>query len=247
MARTCADAWFIPNRNVYVYNNIIYNPSNTFTGWQHFNIGEPVTPPACSNIPNPSRADEGLQIRGNLIWSGSSATPLGIEGAGACGPGNPDCNEAQLRADNMINVMQPQLRDPEAGDFRPVPCGNVFTARTFAIPSFPGNDRVQPPLAPAGDLGNAVPRDKNANPRYAELPPGAFTGGAGFRLTDIARAGSLSQITLAAETGHHYAVEASTNLASWISLAETSNAAAINLFSLTATNAFRAFRGRLLP
>lgn len=244
---TGGDAAFVPCRNVYVYNNLIYNPSNSFQGWSHLVVEDPVTPPACSNMPNPSRVDDNLQIRGNLIWSGDTGTPLGIEGTGACAGGNTNCNEVQLWAGNTINRFVPQLRNPEAGDFRPVPCGNVFTSRTYAIPPFPGGDRVQPPLAPAGRLDNTVPREGNESPRYGSGPPGAFTGGGSVAFRAIARAEGLARISLRAETGHHYRVESSPDLVAWNALAETNSAAATNDFLVAATGAVRHLRARLLP
>lgn len=240
-------SWYVPSRNVYIFNNLIYNPPGSFTGWQHFNIDAAVTPPADSNVPSPSRADDNLRIRGNLIWSGAGATPLGIEGGGGCQPGNTNCNEVQLLLENAINTIQPQLRNPEAGDYRPVPAGNVFTSLVFAIPAFPGGDRAQPPLAPVGTLSNAVPREKNGSLRYAACPPGAFTGGASFDWKGIEGANATARLVLGAETGHHYVVEASSNLVAWTTLAETNAAAATNVFIVPATQTIRALRARLLP
>jgi hypothetical protein len=69
----------IPNKHVFIYDNIVYNPPGYQSRWQQFAIQAPVTPAAGSNIPNPSRADDDLQIRGNIIWNGPPTHPLGIE------------------------------------------------------------------------------------------------------------------------------------------------------------------------
>lgn len=244
---TGGDAAFVPCRNVYVYNNLILNPSNTFGGWSHLVVEEPVTPPACSNIPNPSRVDDNLQIRGNLIWSGGAGLPLGIEGTAACPPGNTNCNEVQLWAENTINQFVPQLRNPESGDFRPVPCGNVFTARTYAIPPFPGGDRIQPPLAPAGQLTNTIPRERNGSSWTGARIPGAYTAGGSFALGDAAPDGGQLRFTLHAETGHHYRIESSPDLRTWTTLGETNSAAPTNAFTTPATGTVRHLRATLLP
>jgi cysteine-rich repeat protein len=165
----------IPNRNVYVYNNILYNPPGFSSQWQQFAIYGPRTPAGGSNIPSPARTDTNLQIRGNIIWNGPATHPLGIEDAAqGCQPDNPTCNAAQLVGENHINAFEPQLVNPSAGDFHPVPGGNVFGATAFAIPDFQGGDQAQPPLAPAGDLSNQVARDYSGGARAGPSPPGAY-------------------------------------------------------------------------
>ncbi len=135
----------IPNRNVFIYNNIFYNPAGFQSAWQHFAIYAPRIPGADSNIPWPSATDTNLQIRGNVIWNGPVDHPLGVEGAGeGCQPQNATCNPEQLRADNAINQFEPQLVDPENGDFRPLEGGNLAGWLTVPIPDFTWED------APAG-------------------------------------------------------------------------------------------------
>jgi len=163
-----ASGQFIPCRNVYIYNNVILNPPGFGSRWQHCTIAGPVTPPAGCNVPSPAYADSNLVIRGNFIWNDPADLPLGIDGTVRL-------TESQLRADNTINVAQPQLIDPEHGDFRPVPGGNVFGTAAYPIPDFAGNDRPAPPLAPLGDLVNRVARDYDGTPRSGASPPGAYT------------------------------------------------------------------------
>lgn len=237
---------FIPNRNVFVYNNLFYNPPGSFQGWQHFNIGGPVAPLAGTGVTNPVRADFNLQIRGNLIWSGGVSVPLGVEeGCGLCGcqTGNPTCNAAQLLADNTINTVQPQLRNPEAGDYRPVITGNVWGVKTFAIPDFPGGDRPAPPLAPEGLRSNGVPRERTGAARWITHPPGAYSGGASVWLNVSA----ASQIQLVGESNYTYRVEASTNLSQWFTLATTNAVSVTNEISDPSGASMCVYRARLMP
>lgn len=66
----------IPNKNVYIYNNVFYNPSGYSSQWMHFAIYEPYANPPESNVPNPAVTDDNLQIRGNVIWNGDASMPL---------------------------------------------------------------------------------------------------------------------------------------------------------------------------
>ena len=163
----------IPNRNVFVYNNLLYNPPGFRSQWQHFAIYGPRTPGAGTGIPNPARTDDTLQIRGNLIWNGPADLPLGIEGDDqGCLPANPTCNPTQLRADNRINQVQPSLIDPAGGDFRPTP-GSLAGIVALPLPPFPAWDPFTPAV-PAGELTPVVLTDRAGRPRPANGPPGAY-------------------------------------------------------------------------
>ncbi len=165
----------IPNRNVFAYDNVVYNPASFQSRWQQFAIYGPQTPSPSSNIPSPARTDTNLQIRGNLIWNGPASLPLGIEDSGeGCQVSNPTCNAAQLVADNAINTLEPQFVDAGAGNFSPQPAGNLYSATTYALPPFPGGDAPSPPTAAPGDPLNIVTRDFTGAPRGPASPPGAF-------------------------------------------------------------------------
>ncbi len=165
----------IPNRNVFAYNNIFWNPAPAQTRWGHFDIAGPATAAAGTNVTNPVRADDGARIRGNLIWDGPADHPLGIEDPGAgCQPGHPTCNATQLRADNGIHTAEPELYAPAAGDFHPTADGNVIQATTFVMPDFAGGDRPSPPLPPEGNLDNTVAADLDRVGRSVAGPPGAL-------------------------------------------------------------------------
>lgn len=165
----------IPNRNVLIYNNLIYNPAQFQSQFQQFAIHGPRTPNTGTNIPTPARADPGLQIVGNVIWNGPLSHPLGIEDSDqGCQPSNMTCNEMQLRADNQFNVSEPQFRDPENGDLRPASGSALEGLSSVAIPSFAGNDREATPLAPSGNLDNLILTDRGGASRTTSHPPGAY-------------------------------------------------------------------------
>jgi hypothetical protein len=192
----------IPNRNVHIYNNLLYNPPGFQSQWQHFAIYGSRTPTPGSNIPSPARTDTNLQIRGNLIWNGPADLPLGIEGEGGCQAGNATCYAEQLRRENTINTVQPQLVDPARGNFRPVPGGNVFRTTTYAIPDFTWVDAPVRPAVPAGTLENDVPTDRDGRLRAGTGPAGAYVGetvapvfSAGGRVSTASGAG-IAGVTL---------------------------------------------------
>ncbi|MEI7554657.1 right-handed parallel beta-helix repeat-containing protein [Candidatus Chlorohelix sp.] len=165
----------IPDRNVYIYNNLIYNPDGYQSGYQHFAIYGSQQPSDNSNIPAPARTDTNLQIKGNIIWNGSADYPLGIEDENAgCPPANPTCNAEQLRRDNMINIFQPQLVNPVIGDFHPISANNGLNARSVAIPDFVGGDLPQSWNIPGGNIANNINRDLEANQRSDKVQAGAL-------------------------------------------------------------------------
>jgi hypothetical protein len=162
---------YIPNRNVFIYNNVFYNPPG-FLSSQLFSVGNPRSNEAGANAPSTAVADTNLRIRGNLFFDGDSNTPLGLGENDDCSPSNPTCSPTQLRADNTINAFEPRL----GSDYRPVAGGNVLTARTFAIPDFGWSDAPAPPAVPPGTLSNTVPRDRDGNLRGTTPVAGAYAG-----------------------------------------------------------------------
>jgi hypothetical protein len=165
----------IPNRHVFVMNNLVYNPTGYQSRWQHFAIYGPRSPSAGSNIPSPAQADDDLRIQGNLIWNGPKTHPLGIEGSDqGCRPDNPTCRAGQLRAENTINRLRPQLVSPETGNFRPQPGGNVFTVETPAIPAFSWSDLPRRPVVPPGRSQTSVRTNRDGAPRSFPDHPGAY-------------------------------------------------------------------------
>jgi hypothetical protein len=132
----------IPNRNIFIYNNLVYNPPGFRSQWQHLSIQGPRTPSAASHIPSPARTDTNLQIRGNVFWNGPADLPVGIEGSSlACASFNTTCNLSQLLASNAFNTRQPDLTQPS-----PI---------AVPIPDFPGGD-LPSAQTPIGNLRNTV-------------------------------------------------------------------------------------------
>jgi hypothetical protein len=165
----------IPNRNVFVFDNLLVNPDGYRSAWCHFALRAPETPSAGSNIPGPARADDNVVIRGNVLWNGPADLALGIGGEGNGGqPDNPTCNAALVLAQNAVNTVRPVLVDPDGGDFRVAWDCDLSGAATVAVPAFAGGDRPARPLAPQGDLSNAVTADITGSPRAAGDPPGAY-------------------------------------------------------------------------
>ena len=145
----------IPNRNLYVYNNLIYNPPYTQTLYAHLNIWGPIAPPSgFQNLPASIATDTNLVMAGNLIWNGPSSHPLGVDETTGCAPSNPTCNATQLVISNTINTVEPQLVNPAGGDYRPVLNGNVFSVTTYAVPDFAW--AIFTPTVPSGMLTNTV-------------------------------------------------------------------------------------------
>ena len=163
----------IPNRNVYIYNNILYNPMPYQSTWQHFEFAGPWGGNTNTNIPWPATTDSNLQIKGNILWNGPPDLELGIGDGTACQPANPTCNATLLETQNHINQFEPQLVDPAGGDFRPVVSGTVFQATAFAIPAFP-DDVPLAPMEPVGVLSNEIPLDRMGMYRDLGSPPGAY-------------------------------------------------------------------------
>ena len=120
----------IPNRNVSILDNVVYNPDGYVSQWQQFAVANPRTPSVGSNIPSPARADTNLQIRGNVIWNGPADHPLGI--------GQPALATAVL-AGNTINTVRPVLVDPAHG--------NYAVAPGFVPPVVSPPPPAQPPLS----------------------------------------------------------------------------------------------------
>ncbi len=156
----------IPNRNVFVYNNVFCNPAGVHTLYATLDIHGPLTPPVDSRTPSPALADDNLRIRGNVFWDGS-ADHLGVTGdeGTACANANPTCNPAQLAADNAVGTIDPALIDAVHDLYQPVAGGNLFSADVFEIPDFAWSDLPASPEVPQGLLSNQVAQTIEGHPR----------------------------------------------------------------------------------
>jgi hypothetical protein len=165
----------IPNQNVIIANNILYNPAGFKSRYQHFAIYRPRSTGALSNVPSPARSDSGLVIKGNVLWNGAPALPLGIEdNEQGCVDLHPTCSEAKLLSDNLINTLEPGLVDPSNGDFRILPGSQLSYIPAVSIEPFPSVGRPASPLAPVGELSNFVAFDRAGSLRTEADLPGAF-------------------------------------------------------------------------
>ena len=166
----------IPNRHVYVYNNLIINPPGTQSQYLHIAVAAPYAGESQdgSTVPQPVRFDDDLRIRGNVIWDGPVDHPSGLGGDDAgCGDDNSGCNDTQYRADNAVNVERPLLRAPERGDYTPLPTSvAALAARSAKIPPFGWADA--PVGVPTGTLINTVGRDRAGAERGPSPAVGAY-------------------------------------------------------------------------
>jgi hypothetical protein len=158
----------IPNRNVFIVNNVVLNPDGFASRWEQFAVAGPRSTGTGSTIPAPARADENLVIRGNVIWNGPADHPLGIEAA---------LLAADVAAHNAINAIRPVLVDPARGDYRLADGAGLPAA--VAIPTFTWADRPTQPAVPAGDTDTSVRYDHRGLPRGGPQVAGAFAALAG--------------------------------------------------------------------
>ncbi|KAI7843290.1 hypothetical protein COHA_003122 [Chlorella ohadii] len=170
----------IPNKNVYIVNNIVYN-NNMQSQSQHLTVDSPLPSLNAPHLPATVHSDTNLVFKGNVIWNGPPSMDLGTGGE-ACSSSNPTCNTAQLLRENAFNTIRPDLN---LTSFQPL--SRTGALATYAglwhpIPAFGAWDAAVPPgpAVPAGMLANAVGKDKAGAARTASrhapgalLPPAA--------------------------------------------------------------------------
>lgn len=163
----------IPNRHVYVYNNLIINPTGADIGDQHFTVAGPYSGRAQSesNVATPTRFDDDLRFAGNVIWNGSVDLSLGFGDGSGCADANPTCNAALFHSNNTVNRLHPHLVAPAEGDYRLAFPGR-FAGLAAVIPSFGWSDA--PGGTPAGTASNSVIKDRDGDVRRVGDPPGAY-------------------------------------------------------------------------
>jgi hypothetical protein len=163
----------IPNKNVVIVNNVVFNPDGVASRWQQFAVAAPRTPPAGSNIPSPARPDDGLVIRGNLIWNGPIGHSLGIETTALA---------ADVATNNAINSIRPAFADLARGDYR---LAASFTPpATVAIPAFTWANAPTRPAVPTGRSDLSVRFDHTGAARIGPQAPGAFAAVGSTRPVD---------------------------------------------------------------
>jgi len=162
----------IPSKNVYIFNNVVLNDDGFQTERGHFGIAGPAKTPAGSNLPGEVRADDGLLIRGNVVWNGPPKHPVFDPTSGAPPAMRPGCDEKSLRRYNSINQLKPRLLDPQHGNYRHVQ-ESLQEAKGYEIPDYGGGDLPARPLAPQGELCNQPSCDRDGKPR-STVHPGAW-------------------------------------------------------------------------
>jgi len=163
----------IPNKHVYVVNNLIYNPDGAASRYQQFAIPGAYggVHQTGSNVPSPARADDDLRILGNVIWNGASTHPLGVGDDSGCLAGNPTCTAGQLVAANAINTIRPVFVNEAGADYRVVP---GVLPPPASVPAFGWTDRPASPLAPAGAARDVIAVDINGLVRDPSDHAGAY-------------------------------------------------------------------------
>lgn len=156
---------FIPNRNIFVFNNLFYAQASKPVPYM-LQIANTYTPPAGSNLTGPQAADTNLQIKGNVFWDGA-VTDLGISRRnGGCADTNPTCNVPQLQADNTFNATEPTFANLVGNDFHVT---NDALNGTPAVtwPDFDWSNLPTRPLAPAGQTHITITTNKDGAARAA--------------------------------------------------------------------------------
>jgi hypothetical protein len=162
----------IGNKNVMVLNNVLYNPAGIQSADQHFAIYGPRTPNA-PGIPSPQRSDDALVIKGNIIWNGTSAKPLGIEGSEqGCQSSNLTCTASQILAENFINTIEPDFISAISGDFRPIAAGALSALGSVSQQNFGALEAVAG-LEQEGNANNQIVREFSGA-LSSSRPPGAI-------------------------------------------------------------------------
>jgi hypothetical protein len=169
------ESYNIPNRNVQVCNNVIYNPDGFESRFAHIGLSGPVSAPSGSNLPPVVRADDNLVISGNIIWNGPPDKPLLDDCENVYHlAARPTADAGTLLRMNAINTIRPELADPERVDFRPVPGGSLSRLKPVEIPNFNWSDAPSPPPVPPGNPDNHLAVDRDGRPRGANNCIGAY-------------------------------------------------------------------------
>ncbi len=168
----------IPNRNVFIYNNLLFNPPG-FISPAHLVVAAPYSGASQdgSNVPSPAVAADNLRIEGNLIFNGLPGHDSGLGAESGCAPSNNSCNEMLLNLRNTINRFEPRLVDPAAGNFRPQ-TGALAGHTSVLIPDFPSGGLPSRPVLPTCcPLSNAVRADRDGRLRGVLSTVGAYLDG----------------------------------------------------------------------
>ncbi len=157
---------FIPNRNIQICNNVVFNPDGFESKFAHFGISGPMPSKPLSNVPDPIGVTE-IRIEGNVIWNGGPDKPVLDDVENEWGLAAKSILKVEdLRPVNHFNTLRPEFRGAEQGDFRPLPGGKLSAVKPVSLLPFSSDDPRRPPV-PAGDPDNSVPTDKEGKDRSA--------------------------------------------------------------------------------
>jgi hypothetical protein len=159
----------IPNKHVFIYNNVLWNDETPSD--QLLRVPDPYPNPAGFGTPTSALSDDDLRLVGNIIANGGPTQPYTTDGG--CLDPHPTCGPTATRRLNQLNTTIPQLVNPAASDFRPVPGGNVATTPGTPIPDFTWSDAPTPPPVPPATLDNTVSRNFTGATRTT-THPGAY-------------------------------------------------------------------------
>lgn len=161
----------IPNKNIYVYNNLFVNPAGTSAPYL-FQVASSHASTPGTGMTGILLADENLQIKGNII--SDSSEDIGLGESTGCTSSNPTCNPSQIRRDNQFIHTTPSFVNAGMADLR---LSAALSLAPVAIPSFPGGDRPTSAF-PVGELSNGIAVDRGGNARNSNNSIGAYIIGA---------------------------------------------------------------------
>lgn len=102
------EAVTVPNGEVVIEGNVLWNPPGWRAEGTVLSVQGRFDPPDGANVPVPARGDGGLHITANTIWDGGAGLGL-LDERGGCRDPESSCSEAQLRADNAIDTVEPDV------------------------------------------------------------------------------------------------------------------------------------------
>ncbi|HYM21005.1 MAG TPA: right-handed parallel beta-helix repeat-containing protein [Candidatus Kapabacteria bacterium] len=173
--QTDDDAAWIPNKHLYIYNNIFYNPTGSQTSYGELSVWGSRKALSHASCPKPAYADDDMEFKGNVIFNGVLSKPLGLSDTSGCQDSNLTCNKNLIITENSLNIQEPDLVGASNGDLHPKPGSFLFSTKLFAIPNFIWTDLPGRPIEPQGDLSNAITIDFDGKIRSSGSDaPGSF-------------------------------------------------------------------------
>lgn len=169
------DAAWIPNKHLFIYNNLFYNPAGMQTAYAELGVWGPRKALAHATCPKPALADDDIQIKGNVIFNGALDKPLGLSDTSGCQDTNTICNKLTITTENTLNLKEPDLASAMFGDLHPSTGSFLLGATVYPAPDFTWNDLPGKPAEPQGELSNTISIDLEGSARTGSSnAPGAY-------------------------------------------------------------------------